>query len=112
MPTTESFYAIVFRVFVCYLAFLGSFSSFFSMYFSRYFLKVHFIGFFRYFPKVQEFRSMLAMEVEGGAGWSAMALMCKSSTSFGRREDKWGEEDQWLNFRSFLGSFPFYRSRR
>ena len=41
------------------------------------------------------------MEVEGGAGWSAMALMCKSSTSFGRREDKWGEEDQWLNFRSF-----------
>ena len=104
MPTTESFYAIVFRVFVCYLAFLGSFSSFFSMYFSRYFLKVHFIGFFRYFPKVQEFRSMLAMEVEGWAGWS--------STSFGRREDKWGEEDQWLNFRSFLGSFPFYRSRR
>ena len=49
---------------------------------------------------------------EGGPGWSAMASMCKSSTSFGRREDKWGEEDQWLYFRSFLGSFPFYRSRR
>ena len=48
---------------------------------------------------------------EGEPGWSAMASMCKPSTSLGRREDKWGEDDQWLNFRSFLGSFPFYRSR-
>ena len=47
---------------------------------------------------------------EGGPGWSAMASMCKPSTSLGRREEQWGEEDQWLNFRSFLGSFPFYRS--
>ena len=48
---------------------------------------------------------------EGGPGWSAMASICKPSSSLGRREEKWGEENQWLNFRSFLGSFPFYRSR-
>ena len=47
---------------------------------------------------------------EGGPGWSAMASMCKPSSSQGRREENWGEENQWLNFRSFLGSFPFYRS--
>ena len=35
---------------------------------------------------------------EGGPGWSAMASMCKPSTSLGRREEKWSEEDQWLNF--------------
>ena len=35
---------------------------------------------------------------EGGPGWSAMASMCKPSTSLGRWEEKWGEEDQWLNF--------------
>ena len=40
-----------------------------------------------------------------------MASMCKPSISLGRTEEKWGEEDQGLNFRSFLGSFPFYRSR-
>ena len=38
---------------------------------------------------------------EGGPGWSAMASMCKPSISLGRREEKWGEEDQWLNFRFF-----------
>ena len=48
---------------------------------------------------------------EGGPGWSAMASMCKPSTSLGKRVENWGEEDQWLIFRSFLGSFPFYRSR-
>ena len=48
---------------------------------------------------------------EGGPGWSAMASMCKPSTSLGKREENWGEEDQWLIFWSFLGSFPFYRSR-
>ena len=47
---------------------------------------------------------------EGGPGKSAMASMCKPSSSHGRREENWGEENQWLNFRSFLGSFPFYRS--
>ena len=46
-------------------------------------------------------------EDEGGPGWFALASMCKPSTSLGRREEKWGEED--LNFRSFLGSL--YRSR-
>ena len=45
---------------------------------------------------------------EVGPGWSAMASMCKPSTSLRRREEKWDEEDQGLNFRSFLGSFPFY----
>ena len=29
---------------------------------------------------------------EGGPGWSMS--MCKPSTSLGRREEKWGEEDQ------------------
>ena len=48
---------------------------------------------------------------EGGPGWSAMASMCKPSTSLGRREEKWGEEDQGLNFRSSLGYFPLYSSR-
>ena len=48
---------------------------------------------------------------EGGPGWSAMASICKPSSSLGRREEKWGEGNQWLNFRSFLGFFPFYRSR-
>ena len=48
---------------------------------------------------------------EGGPGWSAMASMCKPSSSHGRRKEKLGEENQWLNIRSFLGSFPFYRSR-
>ena len=38
---------------------------------------------------------------EGGPGWSAMASMCKPSISLGRREEKWGEEDEWLNFRFF-----------
>ena len=47
---------------------------------------------------------------EGGPGWSALASVCKPSSSHGRREENWGEENQWLNFRSFLGSFPFYRS--
>ena len=42
---------------------------------------------------------------EGGPGWSAMASMCKHSVSLGRKVDKRGEEDQWLNIRSFLGSF-------
>ena len=42
-----------------------------------------------------------------------MASLCKPSISLGRREEKWGVEDQWLNFRSFLllGSFPFYFHR-
>ena len=40
-----------------------------------------------------------------------MASLCKPSISLGRREEKWGEEDQWLNFRSSLGYFPLYRSR-
>ena len=48
---------------------------------------------------------------EGGPGWSAMASMCKPSTSLGKREENWGEEDQWLIFWRFLDSFPFYRSR-
>ena len=48
-------------------------------------------------------------EDEEDEGWSAMAPMCKPSTFLGRCEEKRGKENQWLNFKSFLGSFPFYR---
>ena len=91
------------------VSFLGTFPGTFR----RFIFKVLFqVLFSRYFPQVQEFRSMLAMEDEGGPGWSTMSSMCNPSTSLGWREEKWGGEDQWLNFRIFLGSFPFYRSRR
>ena len=67
MPTMESFYAIVFRVFVCYLAFLGSFSRFFSMYFSRYFLKVHFVGFSGTFLQVFSLGTRIQKHVSNGS---------------------------------------------
>ena len=77
-------------------------------FFSGTFLQVLFVG---AFPRYKNSEACDLgdedEEDEGGPGWSAMASICKPSSSLGRREEKWGEENQWLNFRSFLGSFPF-----
>ena len=42
---------------------------------------------------------------EGGPGWSAMASMCKPSTSLGRGEEEWGKEDHWLILGAFQSLF-------